>query len=42
MRNIVEVTDTEDWRILVEQHPVLATEAFVYSAEHAASCASSS
>ena len=42
MRNIVEVTETEDWRILVEQHPVLATEAFVYSAEHAASCACSS
>ena len=42
MRNIVEVTETDDWHLLVEQHPVLATEAFVYAAEHAASCACSS
>jgi hypothetical protein len=42
MRNILEVTESDDWRILVEQHPALATEAFVYSAEHAASCACSS
>ncbi|CAF1426368.1 unnamed protein product [Adineta ricciae] len=42
MRNILQVVETDDWRLLVEQHPVLATEAFVYSAEHAASCACSS
>jgi len=42
MRNILEVTESDDWRLLVEQHPALATEAFVYSAEHAASCACSS
>ena len=42
MRNILEVTESDDWRVLVEQHPALATEAFVYSAEHAASCACSS
>ncbi|UJR13455.1 hypothetical protein I4U23_000469 [Adineta vaga] len=42
MRNILQVIETDDWRLLVEQHPVLATEAFVYSAEHAASCACSS
>ncbi|CAF1256591.1 unnamed protein product [Rotaria sp. Silwood1] len=41
MRNIIEIIETDDWRLLVEQHPVLATEAFVYSAEHAASCACS-
>ncbi len=42
MRNLIEISETDDWRILVEQHPILATEAFVYSAEHAASCACSS
>jgi hypothetical protein len=42
MCNILEVTETDDWRLLLEQHPILATEAFVYSAEHAASCACSS
>lgn len=42
MRNLLEITETDDWRILVEQHPILATEAFVYSAEHATACACSS
>ncbi|CAF0897392.1 unnamed protein product [Didymodactylos carnosus] len=42
MKNILEVTESEDWRTLVENYPNLATEAFVYSATHAASsCACS-